>query len=694
LLPLVFRSVRLSREWSFVAGVLLCLAAISSALGQSKPEDTFLNWMNSIAQRNLRARAETIRAIRTSVGAEQRKLFVRDQLLHEIGGLPNYHGPLNAKITGELHTDFYTIEKTVYESLPGFYVTANLYRPNRPGRYPAVLLQAGHTQEGKLENQRIAANLALKGFVVLSFDPISQGEREQTYSRQFGEALAGWSVPEHIELDAQSRLIGEGLARYFIWDAMRSLDYLASRPEVDASRIGAAGCSGGGALTTFIGALDARIKAVVSACFPSSYQTMFSGKGPHGEMTFPHFLADGLDTADFVELSAPTPWLLQSSEADQYGYSHEGVEHVYREAQHWYDLSESRDRVGFMVAPGPHGMPLESREALYRWMIRWLKKGDGDFHEQPVKMFSNFELCVTPTGHVDDLAGSRKLHEVLRQDLQEREDHGSIDELAVELKKLQIPGDTSAPSLKVLSTSKFESGSLDQLEIESEPGIWLDAALYLPSSSGRKSAVVVVSDGERFGRTPATKLAEKMAALNQIVLLLEPRRSHWKNTQPTATGDWYDDLHADLIGRNLPAMRAHDILRGVDLLSVRPDVDSRSIRAVARGVAGIWLLFAAAADSRLTTVWLDGTPQSLRSALDNSVTIDLADAVVPGFVLRWDLQNLVKAIEPRRVLWTDPTNWTQHVIAAGPQFSYRYVVGDVTDEEDRQDDAFISQFLK
>ena len=185
-----------------------------------------------------------------------------------------------------------------------------------------------------------------------------------------------------------------------------------------------------------------------------------------------------------------------------------------------------------------------------------------------------------------------------------------------------------------------------------------------------------------------------MAALNQIVLLLEPRRSHWKNTQPTATGDWYDDLHADLIGRNLPAMRAHDILRGVDLLSVRPDVDSRSIRAVARGVAGIWLLFAAAADSRLTTVWLDGTPQSLRSALDNSVTIDLADAVVPGFVLRWDLQNLVKAIEPRRVLWTDPTNSTQHVIAAGPQISYRYVVGDVTDEEDRQDDAFISQFLK
>src|SRR5438445_11627925 len=69
----------------------------------------------------------------------------------------------------------------IFESLPGFFVTPNLYRPNQPGRYPAVLFQSGHTQEGKPEPQRAAANLALKGFVVLCFDPMGQGEREQTY---------------------------------------------------------------------------------------------------------------------------------------------------------------------------------------------------------------------------------------------------------------------------------------------------------------------------------------------------------------------------------------------------------------------------------------------------------------------------------------------------------------------------------
>ena len=124
----------------------------------------------------------------------------------------------------------------------------DLYRPNKPGRYPAILYQSGHTQEGKPEPQRAAANLALKGFVVLATDPIGQGEREQTYDPQLSGALGGWSVPEHIQAGAQAILIGESAARFFIWDAKRAIDYLVSRPDVDPARLGAAGCSGGGAL--------------------------------------------------------------------------------------------------------------------------------------------------------------------------------------------------------------------------------------------------------------------------------------------------------------------------------------------------------------------------------------------------------------------------------------------------------------
>jgi hypothetical protein len=140
-------------------------------------------------------------------------------------------------------------------------------------------------------------------------------------------------------------------------------------------------------------------------------------------------------------------------------------------------------------------------------------------------------------------------------------------------------------------------------------------------------------------------------------------------------------------------MRAYDILCGVDLLRHRPDVDPNAIRGVARGVAGIWLLLAAAADSHLAAIWLDKTPASLRSALDNSMAVDLPDAVIPEFALHWDLQDLVKVIEPRQVFWTDPTNWMQHVIALGPTYHYRYVAGDLTDEIDEQDDEYIREFL-
>jgi hypothetical protein len=670
--------------------------AVSSLPAQKVSQDPVLQWMNAIAQQELQQRAETIRGIHTVAQAEQRKQVVRAKLLDDLGGLPDYHGPLNAKVTGLIRNDSYTIEKVIYESLPGFYITANLYRPNQPGRYPAVLLQAGHTQEGKPENQRLAANLVMKGFVVLCFDPIGQGEREQTYSRQLDASLAGWSVPEHIEMGAQTQLIGQGLARYFIWDAMRSLDYLASRPDVDASRIGAAGCSGGGALTTFTGALDPRLKVVIPACYPSSFQLLFpleNSGGPDAEMVFPYLLASGLDTADFVELRAPTPWLLQTTEHDEYNFVHEGVQLVYDEARKWYAIYKAPDNVGILVGPGSHGMPLVSREAVYQWMIRWLKNGQGDFHEQPVKMYSNHELLVTTSGHVEDEAGSRKLYQLLLADFHARERQGTIPELLAELRNLKIPTDGSAPKVKILDELNGAEGRQEHIKFESAPGIWLDATLYLPSSPGRKPAVLMVKGNGFFGVMSTTAMVEQMVKQGRVVLEMEPRKSPIKNDEGQYTGDWVTNLQANLIGRNLPPLRAHDILRGVDLLRARPDVDPDSIRGAARGVQGIWLLLAAAADPRIGKIWLDRTPYSLRAALESSMTSDLWDAVIPNFVLHWDLNDLVKTMGKRQVLWTDPTNWMHHVVALGPPFQYRYVLGDTTDLANAQDDAYIHELV-
>jgi hypothetical protein len=127
-----------------------------------------------------------------------------------------------------------------------------------------------------------------------------------------------------------------------------------------------------------------------------------------------------------------------------------------------------------------------------------------------------------------------------------------------------------------------------------------------------------------------------------------------------------------MIGRNLAGMRAGDIIRGVDLLASRPDVDASAIRGVAHGVSGVWLLLAAAIDPRLGRIWLDHTPYSLKTALDNPLSRDLHDAEIPGFALRWDFSDLVAAIAPRAVIWSDPSDWMQVVRPRLSGYEYRY----------------------
>jgi cephalosporin-C deacetylase-like acetyl esterase len=667
----------------------LALATVFSPVclpQQQSVQDPFLGWMDRIAQAQLDAREEAVTKVHSVADAERRKQVVRGKILEALGGLPDYSGPLNARVTGSLEADGYVIEKVIYESLPGYYVTANLYRPKRPGRYPGVLLQAGHTQEGKAEPQLLAANLALKGFVSLAFDPVGQGEREQTYDPLLKAPAAGWSVNEHIQAGAQSSLAGESVTRYFLWDAKRSIDYLASRPEVDPERIGAAGCSGGGALTTFIGALDSRLKAVIPACFPVSYRTLFAGSDPHSEMTVPQELALGLDTADFVELSAPTPWLIQATERDFFAPA--GARLVYDEARRWYGLYGAADRIALFVGPGSHGTPLVSREALYQWLIRWLNDGRGDFHEQPVKLFANHELLVTRSGHVEDEPGSRKLYQLIRDDLRSKRTQGTSADLQAELHSLKIPTDGSAPAVKVTRETDSPLYRSQRIRLESEAGIELDGELLIPSAPGRKQAVLVLA-GEGSDR-----LAETFARAGRVVLKLVPRESPKADRSHPFVGDWMTGTRADQIGLCLPAMRAHDILRGVDLLSARSDVDPGSIRATAQGVKGVWLLLAAAADPRIRKVWLDRTPYSLLEALENPMNTDLPDAVIPGFALRWDLEDLTRAMGDRQVLWTDPTDWMGRVAAAGSRFRYRYVLGDLTDRAEAQNDAYAEEFMQ
>jgi cephalosporin-C deacetylase-like acetyl esterase len=636
-------------------------------LGSSLPaEDRFLDWMNQIAQQQLDRREAAVKAVQSVEQAEARKQWVRAKILELIGGLPDYNGPLNARITGRIEKPRYVIEKVIFESLPQYFVTANLYRPRERGKFPGVLFPLGHWEQGKVAVEQIAANLALKGFVVLAYDPVGQGERQQAYDRRLRASLGGGSTDQHILAGAQSLLAGESFARFRIWDARRALDYLVSRPEVDTEKIGCTGCSGGGTVTTYISALDPRIKVAAPACYMSTFRLLFTGPTGDSEQSIPGFLAAGLDLADYVELFAPKPWLIVSTVGDFFPI--EGARHTYQEASDWYELYGAKDKVAWAIGPGGHGTPLEDRQAIYDWMIRWLKDGRGNAKEEPVELTPPFDLRATESGQVE----GRDLYEIIREDFRRKQSSGSREEMLAEIRKwAALPGPGTAYAVG------NGNGMGAQITIETEPGLMISGSLTAPRGPRRKPAVLLINGPE--------ELAAQLVKDGNVVLSLTPRTSSPARTR-NLLGDWLTNTRALMIGRDLAGMRAGDIVRGVDQLASRSDVDATSIRAAAHGVQGVWLLMAAAIDPRISRIWLDRTPHSLRTAFDNPLSRDLHDAVIPGFALRWDLQDLVKAITPREVIWSDPTDWMQEVAPHLDGYLYR------TMEE--PDDRFVKRLMR
>jgi hypothetical protein len=668
----------------------MLLAWLCALTLRAQAPDPLLQSFDRLAQQQLDQRERTIAGIKTRADADRRRAFVREKVNEILGGLPSRQGPLNARVTGKIDAGAYVIEKVIFESLPGFYVTGNLYRPQAAGKHPGILVPAGHTQEGKPEMQVLAANLAMQGFVALTYDPIGQGEREQTYLPQLGRALSGGGGNEHLELGARSMLIGQSVARYFIFDAMRGLDYLASRADVDPDRLAVTGCSGGGAITTYVGALDPRVKAAAPGCHINSFRTLFTGPTPDSEMSLPRFLASGLDWADFFELPAPMPWLMLATTEDY--FTPAGAKPVYEEARRFYGLYGAEDRVRFFVGNGPHGTPRESREEIYRFLTKWLKKGDGAVADQPVKSFTNLELRVTASGNVDGEPRSRKLYQVILEEYRALRKPRSVTELVAELRRLGVPSPGPPPAVTMGATTGHQGYRTTEVRFETEPGVAVTGRLYLPDAPGRKAAVVVVEEKrlpvplyvQRSQSTAA--VAEAMVAAGRIVLEIDPRDSPDLVDGRPFLGNWLTNERADLVGRNLAAMRAHDILVGVDVLAARPDVDAGRISGYARGRKGYWMLMAAAVDPRLGRIWLDRTPWSLAAAYEGALASFLFDVMIPGFAVHWDTPDLMAAMGGRRVLWTDPANWMNQVVARGPAYRYRYV--------GESDAVYLKEFLE
>jgi hypothetical protein len=278
-------------------------------------------------------------------------------------------------------------------------------------------------------------------------------------------------------------------------------------------------------------------------------------------------------------------------------------------------------------------------------MIRWLKDGKGDFREEAVEAQPVFKLFASEAGQV----GGRDIYEFIGEDFRRRQSSGTQEQMLAELRQWSQIGERKAPAARVLSESTDDGIKAQRLAVEVEPGLEIEATLGIPAASGRKPAVILVNGG--------AGMAAKLARKGVVSLSLAPRSDGAAPKKRELIGDWITNTRAWLIGRNLPGMRAADIIRSVDFLVARRDVNASAISASAREVAGVWLLVAASLDPRIGRIWLDRTPHSLRAAMDGPLSRNLHDALLPGFALKWDLADLKRAIGPRPVIWSDPTDW-------------------------------------
>ena len=490
----------------------------------------------------------------------------------------------------------------------------------------------------------------------LTWDPVGQGERVQFYDEDWHDSKVHASTVEHTILGMQCELLGTHIAQFTIWDGIRALDYLASRPEVDAKRIGCTGNSGGGTHTAYLSALDDRIKVAAPSCYITSWKRMLESIGPQdAEQVFPLFLADEFDFPDYLYAFGPKPYLVLSAIRDFFPIA--GARASYREAKEVFARAGSPGHTEMFEADDGHGYTKPRREAGYRWFTKWLQGAENTEPESPVELLTPEELNCTPTGQVklsypegeDVHSICTKLAERLRASRTPTPD--TVRTRAREVTRYSPPAGGS-PQIAKFGGITRPKCHVEKLTYESEPGISIPALVFIPQTAGRRPSILFA---DAQGKAAAAAEAEELAAAGYIVLA--PDLRGFGETAPVIDRDQFSSNFGDyehattalLIGKTMPGLRALDVVRGIDVLAGRNDVDASRIGVIGRGAAATAALYASQFDNRVSRVALDGMLASYDMVVDERIHQGLADQVVPSIVKYFDIPDAIAALAPRRV---------------------------------------------
>lgn len=658
------------------------------------PHGMLRSYLQNIASGQLASRKQQIAQISTREQFEARRAEVREKILKLIGPMPTERAPLNLRTVGKLDRGDYRVEKVIYESLPKFYVTADLYVP-QTGKppYPAILYPNGHGDRGKVQTQTECIALAKYGFVVLNYDPIGQGERLIFFDKDLGASKIGPGVLEHQMVGLQSLLAGQSVARYRIWDGMRGIDLLQTLKEVDPKRIGVTGCSGGGTLTVYIAALDDRVKVAAPACYVTSWEDQLDGTGPQdAEQEFPDQLLNGIDHADFVTLFAPKPYLIRSTTEDFFPI--EGARKTYEEARRIYSLFGAEDRISWFKEPGTHGTPKANRESMYAWMKHWLK-GDPAGPAPEPELHSELEedLECTPTGQVATSLGGETASSLNIKQFADIVPPRPALKTAAELQHFQARVEESvlrltryaksAEPLNIQSRGEVtrEGYRIERLVYDSDRGLHIPALLSVPDPARARAEPVIYvdQDGKASGFTPNGD-ADHLARLGYTVLALDPAGIGEIETQwGSYSVPWFGQDKVIwlglMVGRPLTGIRMNDIVRGLDVLSEKKLLTGGRAIVFGKGLIATAVLHAAVLDPRIQGLILQDSLVSYRAIAQTPLHRRIFDAILPGTLSAYDLPDLVAALAPRPVSLVNARSpLGQALSITDMQASYKYAM--------------------
>jgi len=625
------------------------------------------------AFQQLEERASRTATLKTEAQWLRRQDEIRQTLMEIVGPFPE-KTPLNPKIVGTVEKPDFRMEKLIYESMPEFYVTACIFIPKGlEGKAPAVVYLCGHSAEGfrTVPYQTSIINLVKKGFVVLTYDPISQGERLQYLDPEKGQSKIGGCTKEHSYVGAQCFISGVSFARYRTWDGIRAIDYLSTREEVDPKRIGVTGRSGGGTLSSYVAAMDDRVLAAAPECYICGFKRLLESIGPQdAEQNFYHGIARSIDHADLLEVRAPKPALLVTTTRDF--FSIQGARETLEEAKQAYKAFGAEDNIAMVTDDAPHQSTKKNREAMYAFFQKHLNL-PGDPTDVEIELLTEEELKVTETGQVSTSLGGETAFSINKAETEELlEDMDMIrEDLSVLLPVVKnaaeqlsgyVPPDRAPESIL---TGRYQRAgySVEKYMLSGEGDYVFPALMMVPDEREKHPALIYIRpDGKTAG---AAENGEMEWFVKQGYAVFAPDMI---GIGETGSGEFKGDAYIGsvsynlwfesvLIGRSIVGVRAGDVSRIVRYLESREDIDHRDISVVARGEMCPVALHAAVFDDSISSIALIEPLISYSSIVMNQYYEPrLIHSTVAGALTAYDLPDLAACLAPRKLLMVNPTD--------------------------------------